>query len=313
MNPIKSRYFRNCMFFVLLAILLCLFTPHLFADSDTNLIAGSTSISAAAGDTLGGSSVLAWFISFAAGNPKWAAIIALLVAIRIPMKMLMTALDSYAKKNLPPNDYALIVHYEHSKAFSILSWLLDTLVSVKLPVIKGFASTAVTTAPQAGTLIAIFCGSAGFLFCGCASIDPPLPGQTTAAPMVAFTNGPAGTGAYVLGHFVSTNQFEIVVQDAAALGQSLVLKEWPAATNYISDIDLAVSSLDGVYSHSALTNVLAQIPLKNPSDRALLDSAITTIAGEAAIYIDPFISKDTNAWPYMSAGLYGFTQGLGGK
>lgn len=306
MNHPKSRYLRNCMFFALCAISLCLFTPHLFANSDTNLIAGATSISAAAGNTLGGSSILAWFISFASGNPKWAAIIALLVAIRVPMKMLMTALDSYAKKNLPPGDYAVIVHYEHSKTFSIISWLLDTLVSVKLPVIKGYAATGVNTPPAATVTMfwtALLIG--GATLCGCAQFDKPLPGQTAPAPLFVITNG----APYVLGNLITTNRFETIVSDAVAIDKLIVLKEWPDATNYITDIQLAVTTLDGAYSPTALTNALKQITLKNPQDKQLLDGAITFITGEAETYLNPLITSGGNS-PYVSSGLDGFVEGL---
>ena len=96
-----------------------------------------------------------------------------------------------------------------------------------------------------------------------------------------------------------------MVGDATILAQSLVLKEWPAAAEYRPDFCLAVTSLNGSYSQSALSNVLAQIPLKNASDEEMVAALAHTVLDEANIYLPPAITSDTNYAPYIASGLRG--------
>ncbi len=167
------------------------------------------------------------------------------------------------------------------------------------------------SAPASGTLLPLI-AFLPFLalpaFTGCALLDKPLPGQTTPAPLVAFTNGTA----YLLGHAATSNEVYTAAHDAAKVGTAGLLLEFPTATNYISDAQVVFESFatGGTFSLPELTNAIAQIGIKNAGDEtvvSLLGSSALSLAG---LYVAPLISEDTNAAPYIHAALHGIADGL---
>lgn len=142
------------------------------------------------------------------------------------------------------------------------------------------------------------------IYVGCTS----LPGQTTPAPFLAFTNG----SAYLLGHAVSSNEIYTVSELGAAEGAKLLIADQPGASNYLADAQAVFQSVasGGVYNQALLSNGLASISTKIPTDGPLVADLIQTGLSLAGVYIQPLISKDTNSAPYIQAAMWGLANGL---
>lgn len=142
---------------------------------------------------------------------------------------------------------------------------------------------------------------------GCSTIDPALPGQTSPAPALAFTNG----SAYIFGHPASSNEVYLVSLEGTEFGVTALLKDDPGATNYLNWAKVVFQNVSGeTFSQASLSNALAAIPLQNAGDDAILDSIIGQGLSLGAAYVQPLLSKDTNAYPFINAALRGIADGL---
>ena len=139
---------------------------------------------------------------------------------------------------------------------------------------------------------------------GCATI----PGQTTAAPFLEFTNG----SAYLLGHPVTSNQIYSVAFAGTELGVQLLVKEQPGATNYLPAAQAVFQSASsgGIFNSTNLQASLNQIKIGNATDQALIDSLAQTALSLAGVYVKPLATSDTNSAPCVEAALLGIANGL---
>jgi hypothetical protein len=143
---------------------------------------------------------------------------------------------------------------------------------------------------------------------GCSTIDPPIPGQTAAAPFLEFTNG----SAYLLGHSVSSNEIYTASLAATQVGVNLLVRDSPGATNYLPAAQAVFQSVatGGTFNSTNLANALAVIQLKNASDQTLLNGLISTALSLTGVYVHPLVSSDTNSYQYVEAALLGIGNGL---
>ena len=75
----------------------------------------------------------AWVIHFIQGNPMFGSLLVLLGMIRLAIKPLMTLLQIYVKWTPYDQDDKWLASVEQSKGYKVLVYLLDWLLSFKLP------------------------------------------------------------------------------------------------------------------------------------------------------------------------------------
>ena len=167
---------------------------------------------------------------------------------------------------------------------------------------------APVAAAAASAVLLLACGIFSLLTQGCATIDPPLPGQTNAAPFIAFTNGTA----YLLGHAATSNEVYTFTRTGTELGVSALLRSDPGATNYLDDAQVVLQSMAnaGVYNPAELANALHQLPLQNANDQPLIDALGAAVLGLGGSYVSPLIDSNTNSGPFIKAALHGIADGL---
>lgn len=154
----------------------------------------------------------------------------------------------------------------------------------------------------------------GFLVAstGCklvSSIDPPLPGQTNNAPLVAAE----GTNVYVLGHLVTPAEFGSAVNTATTFAAGLVVRDYPSATIYLEDTEVALTTVanSGNYDVGTLQTVLnAQVIPKTGADGPLVNSLISTVLSLSGSYLGPLATKSVAFGPFVVAGLNAEVAGL---
>lgn len=74
-----------------------------------------------------------WLISFFQSNPAFASILMFLGMIRLCVKPAMTILQAYVKWTPYDNDDKWLASVEESKAYKLFIYLLDWILSVKVP------------------------------------------------------------------------------------------------------------------------------------------------------------------------------------
>lgn len=79
-------------------------------------------------NTVGG-----WALSLASKHPAFAGVVAFLGMARLCIKPAMTILQAYVKWTPYDNDDKWLVSVETSKGYKLIMYLLDWVLSVKLP------------------------------------------------------------------------------------------------------------------------------------------------------------------------------------
>ncbi len=74
-----------------------------------------------------------WAMGFLQGNPAFASLLLGLGFIRLILKPAMTILQAYVKLTPYDNDDKWLASAEQSNAYKVLVYLLDWVLSVKLP------------------------------------------------------------------------------------------------------------------------------------------------------------------------------------
>lgn len=74
-----------------------------------------------------------WVLQFLSGNPALASILVLVGALRLAIKPLMTLLQIYVKLTPYDQDDKWLASLESSKGYKLFVYLLDWLLSVKMP------------------------------------------------------------------------------------------------------------------------------------------------------------------------------------
>lgn len=209
---------------------------------------------------------------------------------------------------------AIAKGFGDSAAWEIIVGGLSTLIGLFLSHIwhsDAPASAAPVKLPSNVVKLALVLFCLAPLLFGCASltkaIDPALPGQTAAAPFLAFANG----NAYLLGHPATSNQVYTAVRSGTVVGVEALVKESPGATNYLPDVHLAFEYFadSGTYSQSELSAVLGQIQAGD-GEQAIVNSLANAGLSLAGTYIAPLENKDTNAAPFLKAALHGIADGV---
>lgn len=74
-----------------------------------------------------------WFVHFLSGNPVFASVLAALGALRLLIKPTMTLMQVFVKMTPYDADDKWLASVETSKAYKVLVYLMDWLLSVKMP------------------------------------------------------------------------------------------------------------------------------------------------------------------------------------
>lgn len=181
----------------------------------------------------------------------------------------------------------------------------DTVLLEKAGLVPGTPPVAVSSISIGGKTLLLLLGfGTALALSACRS----LPGETTAPPLLAFTN----SSAYLLGHPVSSNQLYVATVAATTIGAQLLVKEQPDAAKYYPDAKVVLQALanSGTYSAPLLQQAMNQIGLKDPSDQALVNNLGSTVLSLAGAYVGPLVTGDTNSGPFVKAALLGISDGL---
>jgi len=74
-----------------------------------------------------------WLLNMLSGNPAVASIIVVVGTLRLAVKPLMTLLQLYVKLTPYDNDDKWLASLEMSKGYKLFLYLMDWLLSVKMP------------------------------------------------------------------------------------------------------------------------------------------------------------------------------------
>lgn len=74
-----------------------------------------------------------WALSFFQSNPAFASVLMFLGMLRLCIKPVMTILQVYVKWTPYDNDDKWLASLEESKGYKLLVYLLDWILSVKVP------------------------------------------------------------------------------------------------------------------------------------------------------------------------------------
>ena len=74
-----------------------------------------------------------WVLSFFQSNPAFATVLMVVGFLRLSLKPAMTILQAYVKLTPYDNDDKWLANLEQSAGYKLLVYLLDWLLSVKLP------------------------------------------------------------------------------------------------------------------------------------------------------------------------------------
>lgn len=74
-----------------------------------------------------------WLVGLVSGNPAFASIVILVGSLRLAVKPIMTLLQIYVKLTPYDADDKWLASVEASKGYKVLVYLMDWLLSVKVP------------------------------------------------------------------------------------------------------------------------------------------------------------------------------------
>lgn len=74
-----------------------------------------------------------WVLSFISSNPAFASVIMVIGFLRLAIKPVMTLLQAYVKLTPYDNDDRWLAGVEQSKGYKLIVYLMDWILSVKLP------------------------------------------------------------------------------------------------------------------------------------------------------------------------------------
>ncbi len=139
---------------IILLTLICASVSLWFAGSPasaqdtTNAVSSALSDPASSPAVATATTILGPLLSGLAGRYGWIVqILVVIAAVRFFVKPIMTLVDSYVKSNCTPEEYARLDHFEHGPIFKWISFSLDWLGSIKLPVLRA-AVTGEVPAPK---------------------------------------------------------------------------------------------------------------------------------------------------------------------
>ncbi len=75
----------------------------------------------------------AWLLSFISANPAFASVLVIVGFLRLAIKPVMTLLQAYVKLTPYDNDDKWLASLEQSKGYKLVVYLMDWILSVKLP------------------------------------------------------------------------------------------------------------------------------------------------------------------------------------
>jgi hypothetical protein len=105
---------------------------ELCAFGQAGSAAGAATIQSSGSDKVG---VAGFFVGLAQSYPWIATLLLIIGALRVVVKPVMSLLDGYIKDNCSPEEYAKLQSFEAGPIYKWISFGLDLVGSVKLPLI----------------------------------------------------------------------------------------------------------------------------------------------------------------------------------
>ena len=276
--------------------------------------------------------IQSWILNTAVKYPGLSSTLIAIGILRVALKPIMAAVESYVKQNVP-NHYDDLIKFENRPGFKWFCYIMDLLGSVKVAAVVS-AVTAPSEAksakpepvviPPAGnsgfarpaTLMFAALASAALLlslvlFSGCTTVGN---GGTTTPAFSLNTN----TGVVsVYGRAIDPVKTAKAVQIAARVGTVYGINKDPNAKPYLQAacalVDDVVNS--GNYDPALLQASLDKISMSDIRDSADIKAAIETAFAVYSIYsggvMGTALSQDLYLRPVLLALSAGIKDGLG--